>query len=700
MLVGLVALTLTVWVFPGALHTAVSGPARHAGGGGAQAAIPPLGLGTPGAGQAGPGAGSGQNGTPGQAHAAAAGPGSGAGAGTGIGPGPGSGSGGSSTSTPAPTPGCSAGPGCPQPPAVLCRHGSAGDPDSRTTDDPLSPPCVAWDGSDNGGATAQGVTGHRESTCPDCIKVVLINADPTVDYNTPASPGTNSPGSVLGYQDVDRTWRVLRQFFQSRLQTYGRTVEIIPFRPPAGEQGAALAHDIYSQFQPFAVMDYGMPAACSFTSTGPTWTSAYAQYGIEWFDFSDGTPLCTGNDPRFHYFPNSLLDVDTVRNGIPYFWSGQPSLEDIRDDGSSWLCSSILGGSDPTRTHPVTESQEPGLNGQHRRVALGYDNLFWAGNGPTPGTSWIDSFKAAVGARCGYQLDGPYQLEDATDYRGSGRPDISRRAVDAMYQDGDTSVVCLLCGRPYANTFYDPLTAAEAQHTPAYFPEFLFVSGVEGDPYSAQYAGCNVADPTTTPVPPSYCTNPQTSFDKAVGIREMWQLPGYTATWWFKAYAATDPTTVVGARTGFNTYEKLMQLFSAIQLAGPELTPAHVAAGDPRRGATFVGLYGWQRRFGPDGAGAVTPAAGYSPAHHAFLRGMNEVRWSQNGVPPGGEYIHVGVNDVGCYLVIDALQRFADQVDSEHRVDRWPGYDDSDQPNARNPTAPQCAGDLEGDVSG
>ena len=296
-----------------------------------------------------------------------------------------------------------------------------------------------------------------------------------------------------------------------------------------------------------------------------------------------------------------------------------------------------------------------------------------------------------------------YEIEDATDYTDRGCPDLSKFTLDQMYSKGDTSLLCLICGRPSANSFVDPVAEAEIKHSPnPYFPEFLFISGTIADPYAARYQGCGEQFDVTTPDPNGPCNDVRASFTNAFGIREIPRLPQYTNTYWFKAYSEVDPSTAISIRTGLVTYERLMQLFAAIQLAGPNLTPDHVAGGDPidsqSHGAgTYVGMYGWQRKA----TGSTSPAAGYTAAHHSFLRGMIEEKWDsgptwEGDCAPQTPYPEVA-QDIGCYRMIDDGGWFGgpgvldDQGNGSWHVSSWPDADDSVSPGP-------ASGDLEGDA--
>ena len=113
--------------------------------------------------------------------------------------------------------------------------------------DYFAPECYAPFEGDNGGATGPGVTG-------DSIKVVLYLAqeeDPIINYITDA---INSDDTVE--QEIETMQNVVR-YYQTYYETYGRTVEMVPFVASGGaaDEVAARADAvrIAEEIQPFVV---------------------------------------------------------------------------------------------------------------------------------------------------------------------------------------------------------------------------------------------------------------------------------------------------------------------------------------------------------------------------------------------------------------------------------------------------------------
>jgi hypothetical protein len=96
-------------------------------------------------------------------------------------------------------------------------------PHTRQTEDPLSPPCVAFFKGDNFGSTWAGVT-------RDSITAIVWDA-----CATDGSVALRDIGA-----DETTTWAQFLRYFNDRFQTYGRTVRLFVTVPP---NGAKTYHD-------------------------------------------------------------------------------------------------------------------------------------------------------------------------------------------------------------------------------------------------------------------------------------------------------------------------------------------------------------------------------------------------------------------------------------------------------------------------
>ena len=129
----------------------------------------------------------------------------------------------------------------------------------RQTEDPLSPPCVPFWSGDNGGKTAKGVTGNS-------ITIVIDNiyGHDGFDYAKPAQANDDP---------YDATARVLLRYFQSRFQTYNRTVHLVSHYGPTG---SSLWKSIDDAQKPFGLI--------SLWARGDPFPTDVARSGTMFFD--------------------------------------------------------------------------------------------------------------------------------------------------------------------------------------------------------------------------------------------------------------------------------------------------------------------------------------------------------------------------------------------------------------------------------
>ncbi|MFN2567977.1 MAG: hypothetical protein ABR564_00020 [Candidatus Dormibacteria bacterium] len=674
LLMGVAAMGLTVGVFPNVLQRSAVGPGAQASiqpnfraDTSRQAEVPPLNLGDKGVGEAGTKAGSGQT-----AQAPPGGPAANGGAagGTGNGAGPAAADrkpgspdeAGGRVPSPGPTP-------APQSPSPRPGQSPGSNPPPSATPgppplctgatqvpDPLSPDCSRYD-LGNHGETGQGYDANSITVVVlDCCNDNYVGSGKFKNLNDPPDP-VNDQTSNAASASIVRTWKLLRKYFQTHFDLHGRTVQLLDYYQSSCKTNG----DVIAK-HPFAVVG-GLVDHFSDYTCNPN--SEYARNGILYFDFQEY------DWPRMHYADATVTGKDLTKNGTPMYWSFLPSLDSIMADGASWACRELIN-------KPVTHAGNQnvnGLNRQTRRIALGYDdapNVEWHGSGPpynaegkaTLGADLAASFESAAQSNpdCArmhasgnlrYPIF-PEKLQvdcvESNNANCTGQQ-MSLTALATMKDTTmkakvDTSVLCLFCSVSTGDDF------GQAEVASNYYPEQMFISGSAETPYGA-FGGAR--------------TKNQTTWDQAFGLSEFWKLPA--TTYWAKAYKEEDQTTEVSQRIGFKAYEELMQVFSAIQLAGTNPTPANVAQG----------LYGWRRS-----ASTTSPAAGYSAGDPAFIRGMMVELWDSKGVPPTlyPNPIYPNGPSGGCYLMPDNTHRYSrgtwPQSDETSSVGGWSCTSDND----------------------
>ena len=214
----------------------------------------------------------------------------------------------------------------------------------RQTEDPSSPPCVAFFNGNNFGATYQGVT-------QDEIRI-LIYIDGNVaetggsqaqesrpentfwDLAEPPKPGEREHVQVEAY----RAWQ---RYFNDRYQTYGRFAHFfVHFGDRAGspETRRADASEGFAQIKPFAVLTDALGNELDYVEE-------MARRGV--LNFGS---FASKEESFFRRFPKLV-------------WGYQPSIELAARTFTSYVCKKVV-------KEPVVLSGNPGQNGGPRKLGM------------------------------------------------------------------------------------------------------------------------------------------------------------------------------------------------------------------------------------------------------------------------------------------------------------------------------------------
>ncbi|MGZ4734389.1 MAG: hypothetical protein ACXV8R_02200 [Acidimicrobiia bacterium] len=174
-----------------------------------------------------------------------------------------------------------------------------------------APPCVKPFKGDNGGATAQGVTG-------DTITIALYQAQPDILEQT----FFQQSGSDESLQTELETVQQYVKFFEAHYETYGRHVKIVPVKasgaPDDEETARADAIKVATEIKAFA--SWG----------GPSQTSVYAD------ELASRGVLCIGDC--------LLAATDSyVQSSKNHVWLTFPSIEQLGAHWSEFLNRELVG---------------------------------------------------------------------------------------------------------------------------------------------------------------------------------------------------------------------------------------------------------------------------------------------------------------------------------------------------------------------
>lgn len=395
----------------------------------------------------------------------------------------------------------------------------------RQTEDPSSPPCVAFFRGDNGGATYKGVT-------KDEVRVLFyfdggyIQTSPSSDEQTlPADTYFDlaEPPKRAGEDPHTRALRAYQRYFNERYQAYGRFVHFyIYFGRGTASHNAegrrADAYDNYQKIKPFAVFPL-----TQFFQPDP-YLEVMAKFGVLNFGTFASRP-----QSFFQRFPKLI-------------WGYRPSIEQYAKTFADYVCNKVVpypvsfsGNADAGSPRKLglirtTDPVQPGM--QQFAVEVRRLVTECGGNFVAEGT-----FPSA-----GYVHDARYTPEYAT------------TAMAEFSQKGVTTVI-------WAQGWEKNFSAAAANI--GYRPEWV----IAGDgTHEANDRAANHQE--------------QSVWRNAWVVTSMAVIPDRDRRHCYLAAREADPAYPPGdVSYACQHYENIRQLFIGIQVAGPRLTPDNIDRG-------------------------------------------------------------------------------------------------------------------------
>lgn len=399
----------------------------------------------------------------------------------------------------------------------------------RQTEDPQSPPCVAYFDGNNFGDTYQGVTG-------DEVRILIYLDGGVGDIGTSRGREARPIAKYFDLvndapRDDDQVWvRVARgwqKYFNERYQTYGRFVRFYVYfggsdQSPEGRR--ADAADNYKTVKPFATI-----SLASFSGGGDAYLDATAKRGVLNF----GSFL--GQEASFYARYPKLI------------WGFLPSLEIQAQQYADVLCKKYIG--DPANPYPVDHSSQ--LNGQPRKFGLYYTT--------DPGFDTLRRFKDSVKKR--FQSCGGTIVTEQTFPKAGYAVDNSqtpRYAADAAlaFQQAGVTTIIWPAGQE--------AKLSQAAAKIRYYPEVILAGDGQTDGDFAQ------------------ATQDPTFWDNVMVVSNQPLKPEQVGDQiCFQAYRSSVPAEPRQDVGGYacDMYTNLRQLFIGIQVAGPRLGPTSVDKG-------------------------------------------------------------------------------------------------------------------------
>lgn len=394
----------------------------------------------------------------------------------------------------------------------------------RQTEDPQSPPCVAYFDGNNFGATYQGVSGDEvrvliyvDGNVRDIGTARGQEVRPSAKYYDLVNDPPRDDDEV--YVRVARGWQ---KYFNERYQTYGRYVHFYLYfgssdRSPEGRR--ADAADNFKKVKPFATI-----SLASFSGGGDAYLDATAKRGVLNF----GSFL--GQEAAFYSRYPRLI------------WGFMPSLEIQAQQYADVLCKKYVG-------NPVDHSSQ--FDGQPRKFGLYYTT--------DSGYDTLRRFKDRVKQRfqdCG----GTIVTEQTFPHAGYAvdNSQTPRYAADAALAFKNAGVTTIIW--PAGQEAKLSQAAAKIN----YFPEVIL-------------AGDGLTDGDF-----SQATQDPTFWDNVMVVSNQALEPDRLADQvCFQAYRSSNPDAAQRDAGAYacEMYTNLRQLFIGIQVAGPRLGPTSVDKG-------------------------------------------------------------------------------------------------------------------------
>jgi len=380
---------------------------------------------------------------------------------------------------------------------------------SRQTEDPQSPPCVAfWEGK-NGGATSKGVTANEIRIALPCD-----NADKNADIRAAGnkSPDCNKP---------DRYTQALEAYFNARYEFYGRKIRLIPYKHAgnnvACDKMLADATKVDAEINAFASMSYGYQRGRE---------SCY------YHELSRRKIISVQSS----YLGVPAIDQAGLASFAPYEWTYFPTVEEIQVNLAEVMCKQLkdrapayAGGSEQFEAK--------------RKFGLFTDTY---SNG-TPSVDDGPFLKAT--AACGIEFD-RFTGEAGGAPDGPARAAIGKNALTSWRNNDITSIVCF-CDHGFIIN-----GLMQQSDINGYFPEYILQNyqGQENEYTAIDYGVTQQASHVIA----------LRSWNKA--------LPREQMPYWL-AEREGDPTFPATDFNFDIGYWNLLLLVSGIQMAGPNLTP-------------------------------------------------------------------------------------------------------------------------------
>ena len=471
----------------------------------------------------------------------------------------------------------------------------------RQTEDPNSPPCVPFFEGDNGGATWQGVTGEEIRVLVYHQTYMRGNGETTPASGSYCDIDASKPNETKGCVDPNtgikdvypvRITRAYSKYFNDRFQTYNRRVHFFVYFSGADSAAARRsdAADNWERLKPFAVID-----KASFGGFNDVYAEAMALRRVSVYG-------------QFAGLKNSFY-----RKLAPMVWSFFPDIEHAADIYTSYVCMKVA----PFQvSHAGDDKQQIKMNGTDRVYALMYTT-----DPKYPGYKYLADLVREGLKSCPNGAKVPIATE--IQFKRN------TYSVDASSESANEAQLNIAELRQKKVTTVLWAGGHEAQHSAAaftaqYFPEWVIAGDQQND----------ALDPTRY--------QNQDAFRHAWTISALLNESKIADAPCRQAFreASPDSDEDFEETDACNFYRGFFSLFKAIQVAGPELSPASVDQGHhaiPKQASN----------------NPFVAACFYDPGDYTCVKDAQESWWDPDAPDPEGN-----VDVKGCWRMVRNGKRY------------------------------------------
>jgi hypothetical protein len=403
------------------------------------------------------------------------------------------------------------------------------------------------------------------------------------DLSTPYSTSDEKGNQGLYEQTVlVRTLKAQLRYFSKRYQTYGRNVRMIAYP----SDGGPATPPTQRRGEALVISnDIKTFATASLVENAQDFYVEMAKRKIPSFGWNEDVPKKNYDETA------------------PYVWSFGPDQETETNWSAEFICRKLNG-------ETAKWAADPDLTERTRTFGLIYPAT--SQRGPTQMQLAL-LLKQYVKDKCGASMQ-------VATYNGSGGGAQAANIMAKFKQDHITTVTCYCIPVITETTVTHMQNAATSLN---YFPEWFWDHSSAMDRPSWQQIYGSKRHP-------------------GFGVSYLWRQGPFTESHAYRAYTSEEPGTQPNTRFNFEIYHIFLNLFEAIQAAGPILTPDTVQNGmytfkyiHPKDPWLPTGSYG------PDG-----------PSPFTFLDTAMAWWWDPTGTPPGGQ------DGEGCNRLLYGGRRF------------------------------------------